>query len=90
MCTEQKIFIEVKGLRQRRYYVRKNLGRIRYGIYRSVVGCRSVTKLIRKWIMVVLSSPKKRPRAIYKFELAHQLLLAAWEMGNERTAKDQS
>ena len=40
--------------------------------------------------MVVLSSPKKRPRAIYKFELAHQLLLAAWEMGNERTAKDQS
>ena len=86
---EQKIFGEVQCLRQHRYYVRKNFGPVCCGLYRSVVCCRYATKLIRKVIAVALSSPGKRPRAIYKRKLAAQLLCASMEIGNESAPKDR-
>jgi GT2 family glycosyltransferase len=81
--------VESAGLRQHRYYVRKNLGLVRYGIYRSVVMCIYVMNVIRRVIVAAFSSTEKRSRAIFKSKLGWQMLLASMEIGGKRSVEDR-
>jgi len=89
LSEEQEISLKVRGLRQHRYYVRKNLGFVRYGIYRSVVMCIYLMNVIRRVIVAAISSTEKRSRAIFKSRLGWQLLLASMEIGGKRSVEDR-
>ena len=86
---EVEISSKVRDVRQHRYYVRKNLGLVRYGIYRSVVLCCYVMNLIRRLIVATISSTEKRSHAIFKRRLGWQMLLASMEIDGSRVGEDQ-
>lgn len=84
---EQEIRLKVSGLCQNRYYVRKNLGLVRYGLYRSGVWCCHALNLVRGVVVAATSSPEKRPGALFKRRLAWLLLLAAMEIKRSKVVE---
>jgi len=89
LSEEQEISLKVQSVRQFRYFVRKNLGLVRYGAYRSVVVCCFVMNLIRRLIAAAVSSTEKRSRAIFMSRLGWQMLLASMEIGSSKALRDR-
>lgn len=79
LSVEKEIALKVNCLRQQRYFVRKNLGLVSYGLYRLVFSCIHAINLARRVIMAAASSPEKRPHAILKRRLGWELFLASME-----------
>jgi hypothetical protein len=88
LSEKQEVALKLANLRQDRYYVRKNLGLARYGIYRLAVFCCHLMNITRRVIMVPFSSPAKRPHAAFKCRLAWQMLLASMEIASNRPAQE--
>ncbi len=87
--AEQEIALRVRVLRQQRYYVKKNLGFIRYGVFRSVASCCFLMNLVRRVILAAISSTEKRPRAVFKRRLGWQMFLASIESDQKSAANDR-
>ncbi len=89
-CTEfsreQEIAFKIRFLRHNRYYVLKNLGLVRYCLYRFIVFWCGVANLACRVIMAAVSSPEKRVHAIFRIRLGWQLLLASMEIGGSKTS----
>jgi GT2 family glycosyltransferase len=84
LSGEQEISFRVRLLRQNRYYVRKNLGLFRYGVYSLVNFWCCLVNVVRRVIMAAVSSPEKRLQAIYKMRLGWQMFLASIEIGGRK------
>jgi GT2 family glycosyltransferase len=81
LSGDQEIALKIRLLRQNRYYVRKNLGLLHYGVY-SLVNCLCCTvNLVRRVIMAAVSPAEKRLQAIFKMRLGWQMLLSSIEIG---------
>ena len=89
LSEEREIFLKTVGVRQQRYYVLKNLGLVRYWLYRSGVLCFYVMNLIRRVFVAAMSSPDERSLAIFKSNLAWQLLLVSVEIGGSKAVVKQ-
>jgi GT2 family glycosyltransferase/glycosyltransferase involved in cell wall biosynthesis len=79
LSAEQEIALKIRFLYQNRYYVFKNLGSARYGVFRLACFCCCVVNLFRRVIMASVSSPDKRVSAVFKMRLGWKMFLASIE-----------
>jgi len=89
LSDQQEIDFKIRFFRQHLYYVRKNMGLVRYGIYRTLVFCCYVNNLIRRVIASAMYPLEKRSLTIFKIRLARQMLLTSMEVGKDRIFEDQ-
>ena len=88
LSEKQEVSMKVRSLRQHRYYVRKNLGLVRYGLYRVVASCFFLMNAVRRVFQVAASSPEKRPQAVFKRRLGWEMFVASIEVESNIEAQE--